>query len=267
MLVDADAQGHERDDRCKLRDELRRRTALRLDVMYDSRTHRPTKKPVASWGHYLHASAALVASGGQPVPPRKPKPLRADAVPVTLLRDTVRFGVHEQIERQFRYAEKAAKAKARGKKPPQGAHSTVDRIIEGTIAELAVAARLCLFWSPSVGVQKPADDPDVGGVVEVKHRANDADDLLVKAWQVGGGVPDWRPFVLAVGAAPYFAVVGWLPALEIKQHPLRSPKCDPYYRVPQLDLHPITRAFAQCAHERSPAVKRLKPGGKPCGES
>lgn len=227
-----------------LREHLRDRAGRRLHEMYDSNTHQPRKQPVASWGSWLEAWGA----SDELVKPRVPETLRPDAVQITLRRDTVRLGVHDAIEQQFRYAQMTAQLE-----DTPGRKSTADSVIEGRVAELAVAEALCLFWQPSIGVQ--TTEVDVGEVVETKY--TNSTNYNGVYWG-GLRVSDYarrhshpsRPFVLVVGEAPYLAMVGWLFADEIKTD-----------LTQQTELHPITQEFAKRAHDHSPLVKGLPVGG------
>lgn len=217
------------DARHRLRINLRNRTAKRLDKLYDE-----PSESLRSWGSYLKAPGA---SKRPLLYIHAPLTVRHGAAVAYLQRETVRLGVHEMIERQFRYAQLVAE----GKRTP-GVHSDCDNTIEGTIAELAVAQALGLCWQPSGGVQAKS----VGdlGPLEIKHTHHAEGDLLVPK-----SAPASRPFVLTVGAAPTYAVVGWLFGKDAKRKEWWDAKWRKY-RVPQTaqDLKPITREFAQRAH-------------------
>jgi hypothetical protein len=227
-------EGAKHDARHKLRAKLRNRTAERLDDLYDK-----PGEPLRSWAWHLHAPKA----SDKPLSYiHAPLTLRRGAVAVRLSRDTVRLGVHEMFERQFRYAQLVAEGK-----PTPGVRSDCDNTIEGAIAELAVAQALGLFWQPSEGVQTKGA-PDVGPL-EVKHTHHAEGDLLVPKH-----APDDRPFVLVVGAAPTYGVVGWRLGKEAK-HKRWWHRPWETYRVPQTELHGITRKFAKRAH--ASMVRRL----------
>lgn len=106
--------------------------------------------------------------------------------------------------------------------------------IEGATGEMVVAKALDIYWSGSVDTFRGASD--IAGRIEVKTRSRDEYELLVRPDD-----PDDSAFVLVVGRAPRYRIVGWLYGREAKRpewlagHGGRPPA----YFVPQAELHPF----------------------------
>jgi len=105
--------------------------------------------------------------------------------------------------------------------------------IEGACGEIAFAKAMNMYWSPSVNTFK--GHPDIGSF-EIRTRSQQNYDLLVREDD-----EDDRIFVLVVGMAPQFRLVGWLTGKEAKQQRYLQTYGDrpPAYFVPQDKLHSI----------------------------
>jgi hypothetical protein len=82
--------------------------------------------------------------------------------------------------------------------------------VEGACGELAVAKVLDKYWGGTVNTFK--DGGDIGAAIQVRTRTKDYYDLIVR--------DDDKPedvFVLVVGKAPSFRVVGWIRGRDAKQ--------------------------------------------------
>lgn len=105
--------------------------------------------------------------------------------------------------------------------------------IEGACAEIAVAKCIGRYWSGSVGSFK---EPDIGQDVQVRWTHLVTGRLIVR-----DDDPDEHRYVLVVGTAPRYRVVGWMRGSEAK-NPLfaKDPNGRPSaFFVPQSCLHPI----------------------------
>lgn len=102
--------------------------------------------------------------------------------------------------------------------------------IEGALGELAVAKLLNVFWSGNLGKLHVGDV----GRLEVRTRSRDTYDLPVYAEDM-----DAACFVLVVGLAPRFRVVGWIRGEDAKRPEWwGDPANDrPAFFVPQAALH------------------------------
>lgn len=105
--------------------------------------------------------------------------------------------------------------------------------IEGAIGECAVAHALGRPWDASVNTFKSR--PDVGPV-EVRTRSRDDYELIVRVDD-----RDDSPYVLVVGRAPTYRVVGWCWGHEAKRPEWVRTHGDrpPAYFVPQSALRPL----------------------------
>jgi hypothetical protein len=118
--------------------------------------------------------------------------------------------------------------------------------VEGACGELAVAKALGLFWSGSIGNLRAADV----GEVQVRTRSRDDYDLIVHPSD-----PDGAAFVLVVGTAPRFKLVGWLPGREAKhqRHWLDPAGGRPAFFVKQSWLYPMGLLLARASGGASAA--------------
>lgn len=102
--------------------------------------------------------------------------------------------------------------------------------IEGACGELAYAKAANRFWGGSVGTFKA---PDLAGRIQIRTRSDVNYDLIVRDADNDDDI-----FVLVVGQAPIYTVVGWITGKDAKQarylqsHGGRSSA----YFVPQADL-------------------------------
>jgi hypothetical protein len=105
--------------------------------------------------------------------------------------------------------------------------------IEGALGELALAKFLGVYWDGSVNTFKTKGDL---GETEVRTRSRSDYDLIVREDDREDAV-----YVLVVGKAPAYRVVGWMLGKEAKQdrwvrtYGGRTPA----YFVPQAALHPF----------------------------
>lgn len=105
--------------------------------------------------------------------------------------------------------------------------------IEGALGELALAKYLGKYWDGSVNTFKRQGDV---GQIQVRTRSRDDFELLVR--------PDDRDediFVLVVGQAPRYRVVGWIRGSEAKRPEWQQTygQRPPAYFVPQASLKPL----------------------------
>ena len=102
--------------------------------------------------------------------------------------------------------------------------------VEGAAGEMAVAKAFGFYWSGSVGDRKAKD---VGGL-QVRTRSRTDYDLILHDHDNDGD-----RFVLVVGLAPRFSLVGWIYGHEGKKREYwKDPARErPAYFVPQAVLH------------------------------
>lgn len=106
------------------------------------------------------------------------------------------------------------------------------RAIEGACAEAAVAKALNRWWSGTIGLLREAD---VGKVVQVRSTFREDGALILHEDD-----KDDSPYVLTVGLAPDYRLVGWLLGREGKLPQYwRTDVRHPAYFVPQSVLHPF----------------------------
>lgn len=108
--------------------------------------------------------------------------------------------------------------------------------IEGAMGELALAKVKDRFWSGSINTYQAGGD--VGRKVQVRTMSQDHFGLLVR--QVDA---DDKPYVLVVGVAPKYRVVGWMWGKDAKKDIWQQDFSNgrpPTYCVPQEELTPIT---------------------------
>lgn len=106
--------------------------------------------------------------------------------------------------------------------------------ILGAVGELAVAKRLNVFWSGTIG---RVDAPGDVGPLQVRTGTGDTYRLCIYPRD-----PDGARFVLVVGLPPHVRVVGWLFGRDGKREEWwcdPTGKGRPAYFVPQAALHPL----------------------------
>ena len=105
--------------------------------------------------------------------------------------------------------------------------------VEGAAGEMAFAKYRDRYWSGSVGTFKEGGDV---GDVQIRTRSKSGYDLIVR-----DGDRDDDYFVLVVGTAPRFRIVGWIRAADAKQPQWRQEHGGRpgAYFVPQSALHPF----------------------------
>lgn len=105
--------------------------------------------------------------------------------------------------------------------------------VEGAVGELATAKALNRFWSGSINTFK--DGGDVG-TIQVRTRSKDYYDLIVRQDDA-----DDDCFVLVVGTAPNYNVVGWIRGRDAKQEQWSKTHGDrpAAYFVPQANLRDL----------------------------
>lgn len=106
--------------------------------------------------------------------------------------------------------------------------------IEGACAEVAAAKGLNMYWSGSVNTFKL---PDLACNIQVRHTIKRNGCLIVRNDDANN-----EKFVLVVGEAPEFFIVGWLYGGEAKddKYEYNPNNREPAYFVPQDKLHPIS---------------------------
>ena len=106
--------------------------------------------------------------------------------------------------------------------------------IEGAAGECAYAKFQDRFWSGSVNTFKSTGDV---GATEVRTRSRPDYDLIVR-----DNDPNDAYFVLVVGTAPRFRVVGWIRGADAKRPEYRKEHGGrpAAYFVPQTELQPFT---------------------------
>lgn len=117
------------------------------------------------------------------------------------------------------------------------------RHVEGAIAEIAAAKALDVFWSGAAGDdyrRTKASGGDVGRL-EVRLRIDSCLNQH-KRLIIQGRDTDADDFLLLVGRAPTYRLVGWINAGEAKRHPewIQNPgNFGPAWFVPQENLTPV----------------------------
>lgn len=107
--------------------------------------------------------------------------------------------------------------------------------IEGALAERALAKALNVYWDSSLRRYRNAEEADVGPY-HVRWTEHEGGHLVVRPHDK----PD-APYVLVVGVAPHYRVVGWMLGRDAKEY-----KDDPGGRgkpcgwVPQSALHDLS---------------------------
>ena len=101
--------------------------------------------------------------------------------------------------------------------------------IEGAAGEMAVAKLANIYWNGNMGNLKAADV----GRLQVRTRSRDYYDLILHPTD-----PDDSAFILVVGKAPRFRIVGWIVARDGKlQKWWKDPAGNrPAFFVPQSEL-------------------------------
>lgn len=106
--------------------------------------------------------------------------------------------------------------------------------IEGALGELVVAKFLNIYWDFSVN---RFQGPDLGKNYQVKTRAKNHYDLLVRPHDNDNDI-----YILVVGMAPEYRVVGWYYGRDAKKEEwlkkVRPDRPAAYY-VPQSFLNPM----------------------------
>ena len=110
--------------------------------------------------------------------------------------------------------------------------------IEGACGEMAFAKATGRYWSGSINTFKAGGDV---GNIQVRTRSRDDYDLIVR-----DDDRDEDIFVLVIGKAPTFRVVGWIQGAEAKRPSWRHVygARPPAFFVPQAALFPISRSLA-----------------------
>ena len=106
--------------------------------------------------------------------------------------------------------------------------------IEGAIAELAVAKFMGRYWPGTVDRFK---DPDLTNDIQVRQAPKPSDSLIVRPRD-----NIKHRFVLAIGIAPTYNVIGWINGEESKEDPSwwRNPGDKGWaWFVPQSKLRPM----------------------------
>lgn len=105
--------------------------------------------------------------------------------------------------------------------------------VEGACGEKAFAVATNRHWSKSVNTFK--SQGDVEGI-EVRTRSRADYELIVRP-----NDPSGSTYVLVLGLAPYYQVMGWIGGAEAKMLPLRSFDSNrpPVHFVPRSLLYPI----------------------------
>jgi hypothetical protein len=104
--------------------------------------------------------------------------------------------------------------------------------IEGACGEMAVAKAMKMFWSASVGTFKEGGDV---GCLQVRTRSRIDYDLFVRPRDDPDSI-----FVLVIGNAPKFRVVGWIYGRDARQEKYLKDygeRSAPAWFVPQSDLY------------------------------
>jgi hypothetical protein len=119
--------------------------------------------------------------------------------------------------------------------------------IEGTLAEIAVAKALGIFWNGGVGEFK---GPDVGTNIQVRWTNKATNKLIVR-----DADRSENTYVLVTGECPEYNIVGWIEGTEAKQDrflfgPNGRP---PAYFVPQEELNPIESLIYNDNHKNNNA--------------
>lgn len=133
--------------------------------------------------------------------------------------------------------ERQADSMRRGLNPKHGASDDLDTAVGlhllGVAGEIAVAKGLGIYWAPTVGTFKM---PDLASNIQVRARANDKHDLIVRQDD-----SDTDVYVLVVGRLPLFRIVGWISGADAKQPQyvqLHGGRPAAYF-VPQSTLHSL----------------------------
>ena len=105
--------------------------------------------------------------------------------------------------------------------------------IEGAAGEIAAAKALGVFWGGTINTFKSEGDV---GKLEIRTTSTKNNRLIVR-----NGDKDDSAFVLVVGRAPSYQVVGWMTGKEAKQKKYLSAPGGrpPAYFVPREDLKPL----------------------------
>lgn len=150
----------------------------------------------------------------------------------------------------------------RNTKDLHGAPESWDPDVEGACAELAAARALCAYWTASVDHRErhAGDILTREGPVEVRCGTRPESRLILHPED-----PDDRRFVLVVGRAPAFDVVGWILARDGKRpehwaDPTGNNR--PAFFTPRATLRPMAEWSApvdplRARVESDPAIRRL----------
>jgi hypothetical protein len=126
-----------------------------------------------------------------------------------------------------RFADAQRLTRDPGRGPP---HVDADMDIRGAHCEYAASLILNRYWRPSVG---EINNPDVGGIVEVRSTIRETGRLIVKPDD-----EDDAPFVLIVANMERlrFRFAGWMFGRDAKAWPLLTEFGDPAHFVEQSAL-------------------------------
>jgi hypothetical protein len=157
--------------------------------------------------------------------------IRQDFKEITLTQHELHFAASVGVTRHIE-AILGNKPDAHGLKTDKGEGWYLH--IEGATTELAVAKCLNRFWNGSFNTYKKGGD--IGAKIQVRRRTKLWYDLLVREDDDNDSI-----FVLAIGIAPTYRIVGWLVGKEAKQNRwIREyAKRPSAYFVPQQFLRPI----------------------------
>lgn len=141
-------------------------------------------------------------------------------------------GIRRNIESQLRGDRHLAGP------PPDGVGWNND--IEGACGEMAVAKAFGVYWEPSVNTY--LDGGDVGNW-QVRTRSKDYYELFIRPRDVEKK-PD-KPFILVIGKAPNFRIVGWIICKDAVRDEWRQSYggMPAAWFVPQAHLRPIDDLF------------------------
>jgi hypothetical protein len=106
--------------------------------------------------------------------------------------------------------------------------------IRGAKTEFAASLRLNMYWRPTIG---KTDEPDVGGLVEVRSSDLRYGRLIVKPRSEKKPNEKNYPYVLALMLGEDFYFPGWIWADDARaRYKLTKDYGDPAHFVPQCDL-------------------------------
>ena len=118
--------------------------------------------------------------------------------------------------------------------------------LEGALAEMAVAKGMDLYWAARVNTFKTL--PDIDPYIEVRSGRPSGSMLIVRPNDHMDSA-----YVLAVGAAPVYNILGWLWGREAMKPEFEYDKNGraPAYFVPKTKLRPIEDLIKEVANAKS----------------